>query len=94
MSIARHLAEMGGAARPTDGGLRGMASRIKIMAGVVHARLAARREKRRMLRQLACLDDRLLRDIGVERSAVGRDPGDLRGIVELLALLVDGPERG
>ena len=40
-----------------------------------------------MRRQLAYLDDRRLDDIGVDWTAIGRDPGDLRGIAGLLALL-------
>lgn len=93
MSMAWRVREAGGAARPMGGGLGRIANRIKAVARIVHVRLAATREQRRMRRQLAHLDDRLLRDIGVDRAAIGRDPGDLRGIADLLTLLADVPGR-
>ena len=62
---------------------RSFASRAAVMASRWASGYAAWREHRRALRELAALDDRMLRDIGISRSeiesvAYGRDPTRLR----------------
>ncbi len=90
MTIAwRAAAEATDADPCTRPGRRRMANPIKAMALRVHVRLAAWRARR----QLARLDDRLLRDIGVDRAEVGSGAGDLRGIADMLAMLLDPPDR-
>jgi uncharacterized protein YjiS (DUF1127 family) len=66
-------------------GFRGIARLIGGVAERVRVRLEARRWRRR----LRCLDDHLLRDIGIRRAALGRDSGDLRGIADALTPLID-----
>ena len=88
MTAAWRILERG--AEPlTAVGLGGIASRIKAVAVDVHARMGARRTRRRMRRALSQLDDHTLRDIGLLRADVGHDAGDLRGVADLLALLKD-----
>jgi uncharacterized protein YjiS (DUF1127 family) len=73
----RNVAERGGDLA------RSFASRAAVMASRWASGYAAWREHRRALRELAALDDRMLRDIGISRSeiesaAYGRDPTRLR----------------
>lgn len=73
----RNVAERGGDLA------RSFASRAAVMASRWASGYAAWRERRRALRELAALDDRMLRDIGISRSEIesavyGRDVTRLR----------------
>jgi len=74
----RSVAERGGDVA------RSFASRAAVTASRWASGYAAWRERRRALRELAALDDRVLKDIGISRSEIesavyGRDATRLRG---------------
>ncbi len=69
--------------------LRGAGGRLGALARAILASFAERRRARRTRAQLAALSDRLLADIGLERSDIarvaryGRDGTNKRAVAEL-----------
>ena len=93
MSAAWRVLASGEAKSPTEVGLDGMASPIKALARCVHKHVAAHLAWRRTRRQLAHLDERLLRDIGAGPHRTRADAASLRGVADILSGLLAPFER-
>lgn len=71
----------------------GIASRINAIVASVRAWGETRLQARRTRRSLSALDDRLLDDIGLSREQVGHSSGELRGIADVVAWMIDPGDR-
>ncbi len=91
-------------ARTIGAGARGLAARVAAAGRVVLGALRRARAEREAIRQLRALDDRLLRDIGIERgripevvramSRAGARPVTPHGAPSRETTVVAFPERG
>lgn len=92
MSASSHgvESEPGSAART---GGNASANRINAIVACVRRWGETHMQGWRTRRSLSALDDRMLRDIGLSQEQVGHGSGELRGIADIVAWMIDLRDR-